>query len=89
MNFIFQCIVSSRICMPNTKRLNEGSRNHKQAINHRAAPLAGRGLEEGADSVSQNLSPKAQEGGTCVQCPRTEKDGYLSSDRESNEFFAF
>lgn len=70
--------------MPNTKRLNEGSRNHKQAINQRAALLGDGGLEEGADSVSQNLSPKAQEGGTYVQCPRIGKEGYLSSNRESN-----
>lgn len=47
--------------MPNITRLNEGSRNHKQAINQRATPLVGGGLEEEADSVNQNLSRKAQE----------------------------
>lgn len=49
--------------MPNTTRLNEGSRSHKQAINQRAAPLAGGGLAEEADSVNQNLCRKAQEQG--------------------------
>lgn len=81
MDFIFWHTVSSRSCMPETRRLNEESRNHRQAINLRTDPPW---REDGrVDHVSPSLSLKAQEPEADVQHPRAGEDGCLTSKRGS------